>query len=631
MSDSIKHECGIALVRLLKPIDHYEKKFGTPLWGLNSLQLLMQKQRNRGQDGAGVVTVKLDPEPGTRYISRKRSDKKNVAMQEVFDGIHEHFKDISDAHMHDGEWLKNNMPYTGEVLMGHLRYGTHGGNSIENVHPFLRQSNWISRNLAMAGNFNLTNVDELFETLLDLGQHPKEKSDTVSIMEKIGHFLDKEVQRLFDYYKHDGHGNRKITEHIAEHLNVAQILRRAFKKIDGGYVMTGIIGHGDAFVVRDPNGIRPAFYYHDDEVVVVASERAPIMTAINVHISLVQELAPGHAIIIKKDGRISIEKIIEPRERLSCSFERIYFSRSNDRAIYTERKKLGELLAPTILEAVDYDFEHTIFSYIPNTAESAFFGMMEGITERLIKLKTARIIALGANPAPEDVERILSLRPRYEKVAHKDDKQRTFITNDADRKGMVSHVYDITYGLVTNEVDTIVVLDDSIVRGTTLRNSLIGILARLRPKKIIIVSSAPQIRYPDCYGIDMSRLGEFVAFKAAIELLQERNMEDLIEETYGRCVEQEELQNEHPRNFVADLYAPFTPEEISVKIAQIVTPPKITCEVEIIYQTLENLHAAVPNHRGDWYFSGKYPTPGGNRVVNRAFINYIEKRDVRAY
>lgn len=631
MSDRIKHECGVSLVRLLKPLDYYKEKYGTPMWGLDTLQLLMQKQRNRGQDGAGVVTIKLNPEPGTRYISLKKSPTKNLALTEVFDGIHEHFKDLTPEQRADGNWLKANKPYTGEVLLGHLRYATHGANTIEQVHPFLRQNNWISRNLVMAGNFNLTNVEELFEQLLDLGQHPKEKSDTVSMMEKVGHFLDKEVDRLFHYYKHDGHTNREITKFIEGHLNVANILKRSFKKIDGGYVMAGIIGHGDAFVVRDPNGIRPAFYYQNDEVFVLASERAPIMTALDIHFKDVEELPPGHAAIVKADGRVTIQEILEPRDKFSCSFERIYFSRGNDRTIYTERKKLGELLAKRVLEAVDYDFEHTIFSYIPNTAESAFYGLMEGISAELARIRAEKIIALGPNPSREDIEQILSIRPRFEKVAHKDEKLRTFITNDADRGNMVSHVYDVTYGLVTNEVDTLVVLDDSIVRGTTLKNSLIRILARLKPKKIIILSSAPQIRYPDCYGIDMSKIGEFVAFKAMIALLKERNMEHRIKEVYEQCKQQVGLPAEQVVNSVATLYDHFTDEEISQKIIDIVKPDSITPEVEIIYQTIDDLHKACTNHRGDWYFSGKYPTPGGNVIVNRAFINFYENNDRRAY
>ena len=634
MSESIKHECGIALVRLLKPLDYYHKKYGTAFYGLNKLHILMLKQRNRGQDGAGIATIKLNPEPGHRYISRRRSKDSPNPIRSLFEDVLWHFKDLSPEQINDPHFLRENFPYMGEVLMGHLRYGTHGANTIEQVHPFLRPNNWMSRNLLMAGNFNMTNVDELFEFLVEeLGQHPKEKSDTVTVLEKIGHFLDDEVQHWFDYFKKDNYSNKDLTSLIAEHLDVSRILRRAAKDFDGGYALVGMLGHGDAFVIRDPSGIRPAYYYQDDEIVVVASERPAIQTAMNVNYQLIKELKPAHALIIKKDGRVSETPFIEVRERKACSFERIYFSRGTDRDIYLERKKLGEQLAEPVMKAVGYDFENTVFSFIPNTAETAFIGFEEGVNNIYNQIKTEKIVELQANNAfsLEKVTEILRGMPRIEKLAVKDDKARTFITADNSRDEMVSHVYDVTYGIVQNEVDTLVLMDDSIVRGTTLKNSIIKIVARLKPKKIIIVSSAPQIRYPDCYGIDMSKMGEFVAFQALIRLLKERNLTDKLDEVYEKCKAQEDLPKEKVENYVQELYALFSYEDITNKIAEIVTPENITPSVQLIYQSLEGLREACPNNTGDWYFSGNYPTPGGNRVVSKAFINYMENKNVRAY
>ena len=630
MSDSIKHECGIAMIRLLKPLQYYQDKYGTAFYGLNKLQLLMLKQRNRGQDGAGIATIKLDMAPGVRYISRKRSNTSNY-LKDLFEGVFSNFENLPEEQLKDPEWLKQNMPYMGELMMGHLRYGTHGANNIENCHPFLRQSNWKSRNLVMAGNFNMTNVDELFSHLTELGQNPKEKTDTVTVMEKVGHFLDDEVQRLFDWYKTDGYDNIQINELIYANLDILRILNKAAKKFDGGYVIEGMLGHGDAFVIRDPNGIRPAFYYKDDEVVVVASERPAIQTVFNINYKNVKELKPGNALIIKASGESFEKEFIEPGPTTACSFERIYFSRGTDRDIYKERKRLGELLAKPVLKSVNYDFENTVFSFIPNTAEVSFFGLLEGLKKELNKIKFNEIKKLGPNPDPEALNRILSMSMRSEKVIVKDDKSRTFIADDSTRGMMMPHVYDVTYGIIKDQVDTLVLIDDSIVRGTTLRESLIKIAARLRPKKIIILSSSPQIRYPDCYGIDMSILSKFVAFQALVELLKENGKEYLLDEAYERCKAQENLPKEEVTNEVIALYNEFTNEEISHKISQIVTPPNILPEVEVIFQSLESLHEACPKHKGDWYFSGLYPTPGGNRVINRAFINFMEKTNVRAY
>lgn len=632
MSDQIKHECGLALIRLLKPLDYYHKKYGTALYGLNKMNLLLQKQRNRGQDGAGLVTIKLDSTPGTRYISRRRSNSPQY-LKDLFEGVFSHFSDVTKEQLNDPKWLKDNKPYTGELLLGHLRYGTHGANTIETVHPFLRQNNWISRNLVLAGNFNLTNVDEMFAELLSFGQYPKEKSDTVTVMEKIGHFLDDEVQRLFNWFKPEGFNNQQINGLIADHLDIQRLLQRSSRKFDGGYVMAGLIGHGDAFVLRDPAGIRPAFYYHDDEIVVVASERPAIQTVLNIRYFQVKELKPGHALIIKKNGAVSEELCKEPIQPSPCSFERIYFSRGTDRDIYLERKNLGELLADKILQAVNYDLENTVFSFIPNTAEVAYFGMIKGLELKLNEIKKQKISKHIEDGTLTDtvLNEILSMTVRSEKLAVKDEKLRTFIADDVSRGQMVSHVYDVTYGIVNNEVDTIVLIDDSIVRGTTLKESIVYILSTLKPKKIIIVSSAPQIRYPDCYGIDMSKMKEFVAFRALVELLQQDGKSHMMQEVYDKCIAQEELPIEQMTNQVKLLYDQYTDEQISAKISELVTPKDIKPEVQVIYQSIEDLHKACPNHKGDWYFSGNYPTPGGVRVVNRAFINYMKNSDERAY
>ena len=629
MSDFIKHECGIALIRLLKPLEYYHEKYGTAFFGLNKLRLLLQKQRNRGQDGAGLATIKLDVQPGKKYISRKRSNKSNY-LDDLFQQIYLHFNDLTPKQLNNPAWLKANKPYTGELLLGHLRYGTHGVNTIETCHPFLRQNNWISRNLILAGNFNLTNVDELFDELVTLGQYPKEKSDTVTVLEKIGHFLDDEVQRLHTWFKPDGFSNVEINGLISENLDIQRLLRRASKRFDGGYVMVGLIGHGDAFVMRDPSGIRPAFYYHDDEVAVVASERPAIQTAMNVHISDIKEVQRGHALIIKRNGEISEKPFIDQNKRTACSFERIYFSRGTDRDIYLERKKLGAQLADAVMKAVDNDLKNTVFSFVPNTAESAFFGLMEGLEARANEIKKEKLLKLK-KPKPEKIDKILSIKPRVEKIVVKDAKLRTFIADGNSRQDMMNHVYDVTYGIVRNDKDTLVLLDDSIVRGTTLRDSIIQIVSRLRPKKIIIVSSAPQIRFPDCYGIDMSKMQEFIAFRALVALLKEAGKEDLLQKTYKKCKKQCALPREEIKNHVATLYEEFSYVEVSKKIAEIITPKGIKPDVEVIFQTIDGLSKACPNNNGDWYFSGKYPTPGGNYVVNKSFINYMEGRDVRAY
>ncbi len=630
MSDHIKHECGLAFIRLLKPLEYYKEKYGTNLYGLNKLQLLLQKQRNRGQDGAGIATIKLDMPPGHRYISRKRSISPQY-LKDVFDGVMQHFQDLPPELLEDTKWMKYNRPYIGELLLGHLRYGTHGVNTIETCHPFLRSNNWTSRNLVLAGNFNMTNMEELFQELISFGQNPKEKSDTVTVLEKIGHFLDDEVQRNFNWFKPEGFSNIEINKKIAENLSVQRILQRSARKFDGGYIMAGMIGHGDAFIFRDPSGIRPCYYYYDDEVVVAASERPAIQTAFNVHIDDVHELERGHALIVKKNGEISIPLCKDKKERTACSFERIYFARGTDRDIYLERKHLGRLLAPRIMEAVNYDMKNTILSFIPNTAETSFYGLVQGMEEELDKWKIKTIAKRGKDLSADELEKIMKIHPRVEKLAVKDAKMRTFIADDSSRSEMVNLVYDVTYGIVNNEVDTLVLIDDSIVRGTTLKESIITILARLRPKKIIILSSAPQIRYPDCYGIDMSKMNEFCAFQALISLIEENNQEDLLENVYQKCKAQEGIPDEEVVNHVKELYDLYSYEEISKKITEILTPPNIKTEVEIIYQTIEDLHVACPNNNGDWYFSGNYPTPGGNRVVNKAFINYIEKSNARAY
>lgn len=630
MSDIIKHECGVALVRLLKPLEYYQEKYGSSLYGLSKLRLLLQKQRNRGQDGVGIATIKLDTKPGKKYISVKKCVTANY-LADIFKQLDAQFEDLKPKQLNDPKWLKKNKPYTGELLLGHLRYGTHGDNSEATCHPFLRQNNWISRNLLLAGNFNLTNVDELFKELVELGQYPKQKSDTVTVLEKIGHFLDDEVQRLHAWYKPEGYSNKELNQLIFENLDIQRLLKRASKKFDGGYVMAGMIGHGDAFVMRDPNGIRPAYYYQDEEVAVVASERPAIQTAFNVHYSKVKELKRGHVLIIKKNGEVSEKPFIEQKERKHCSFERIYFSRGTDKDIYLERKQLGEQLVPKVMTAIDCDFKRSVFSFVPNTAETAYFGLIKGMEDELNAWKLREINKMGKKIDQKKLEKILARRVRTEKLVVKDAKLRTFIADNDSRGELVSHVYDVTYGIVKNEKDTLVLLDDSIVRGTTLRDSIIKIVSRLRPKKIVFISSAPQIRYPDCYGIDMSKLKEFVAFRALVALLKENGKEYMLKEAYEKAKAQEHKEPSKMKNQVKPLYAVFTQEEISAKIAELVTPPGIKPKIEVIYQTLEGLHKACPTHNGDWYFSGDYPTPGGNRVVNRAFINYMEGSDERAY
>ena len=632
MSDELKHECGVAMIRLLKPLEYYQEKYGTSLYGLNKMYLLMQKQVNRGQDGAGLANIKLDVEPGKRYISRYRSNKTN-SVQDIFTYINKKFEDVEDKNpgkLQDVQWLKENVSFSGELFLGHLRYGTYGGNSVEHCHPFLRQNNWMTRNLVLAGNFNMTNVDELFDQLIDLGQHPKEKSDTVTILEKIGHFLDEENDEL--YYKHRDEikSKREMSKFIASKINVQNVLTNSAKKWDGGYVMCGLMGHGDAFALRDPAGIRPGFYYKDDEVVVVASERAVIQTAMNVPQDSISEITPGHALIIKKDGRVSMDQITEPLENKACSFERIYFSRGNDADIYTERKELGKLICPKIMESIGGDLKNAVFSFIPNTAETSFYGMVKGMEDLYKEKQAQQVLDLGSNVTAAQITEIFSVSPRIEKIAIKDAKLRTFITDDSNRDSLVGHVYDITYGQVSN-TDNLVMIDDSIVRGTTLKKSILKILDRLNPKKIVVVSSAPQIRYPDCYGIDMARMGDFIAFRAAIALLKDRGMESLIEEIYQKCKAQIGLPKEEVVNYVKGIYDPFTPEEISAKCVELLRPDDIKAEVEIIFQGIDELHKACPNHKGDWYFTGNYPTPGGNKVVNKAFMYYVEGNPNRAY
>lgn len=593
----------------------------------------MEKQHNRGQDGAGVACIKLDMNPGEKYINRYRSVEKN-AITDIFNVINspiEEAKLRNPEILNDTEWLKRNLEFTGELLLGHLRYGTYGGNTIDSCHPFLRQNNWMTRNLVVAGNFNLTNVRDLFGQLVELGQHPRELADTITVMENIGHFLDEENEELYYRFKDEGFNKRQISPLIADQIDIGNILRRSSRNWDGGYVMCGLLGHGDAFVLRDPNGIRPAFFYADDEVAVVCSERPQIQTAFNVPAEAIREVTPGHALIIRKNGNVMLEQIREPGEKRSCSFERIYFSRGSDRDIYKERKELGRLLCNDILRTVDNDLRRTVFSYIPNTAETAFYGMLKGMEDYLAGVKKRKILELGPNPDPADLERILSIRPRAEKAAIKDAKLRTFITNDADRSDMVAHVYDVTYGVVEEGQDNLVVIDDSIVRGTTLKNSIIRMLDRLNPARIIIVSSAPQIRYPDCYGIDMARIGDLVAFKAAVELLEENNLDHILDEVYEECLAVLNDESEEPYNAVKKIYERFTYEEISDRVAKIVTPENCNAEVRVIFQTIDNLHKAIPAHSGDWYFSGDYPTKGGNKVVCRAFVNYMEGSKERAY
>lgn len=633
MSDPIKHECGIALIRLLKPLEFYQQKYGSWMYGMNKMYLLMEKQHNRGHDGAGVVSVKFDVEPGKRFLHRYRSTAKDP-IRDVFSQINadlEPFHRQNPNEFLDASWAKDNLPFAGEVYLGHLRYGTFGGNNIENVHPVLRENNWKTRNLALAGNFNLTNVSEVFNKLVEIGQFPKDYSDTVTILENIGHFLDEENENLVSRFKQKGYTKKDITPLIAQSLDIQKILKDSSKKWDGGYAIAGIFGHGDSFVMRDPAGIRPAYYYCNDEVAVIASERPVIQTVFNIRFTDIKEVKPGHAVIIKRDGRITEQQVLEPLPRKSCSFERIYFSRGSDREIYQERKQLGALLAPQILKSVANDIEHTVFSFIPNTAESAFYGMVKSIDNEVKRIQKKQILELGGKLTEEKLEKILSLNTRIDKVAIKDIKLRTFISQENDRNDLAAHVYDVTYGIVENGVDNLVIIDDSIVRGTTLKTSILKILDRLHPKKIVIVSSAPQIRYPDCYGIDMANLSDFVAFRAAIELLIENGMEALITEVYNMAKVQQNFPKTEIVNYVKKIYEPFTDEQISNKIRDLLKPTEMDAEFEIIYQTVDNLHLACPNDTGDWYFTGNYPTPGGNKVVNTAYINYIENKSGRAY
>ncbi len=638
MSESIKHECGIALIRLRKPFQHYLDKYNTPMYGLNKLYLMMEKQVNRGQDGAGVANIKINVKPGSRYISRYRSVEPQ-AVADIFGKINKKFRKAQklakdtkretgiDA-VHDAAWWQDNVAFTGEVLLGHLRYGTHGQNEIENCHPMLRQNNWRSRNLVMAGNFNMTNVDDLFDKLVSLGQHPKEKVDTVTVMEKIGHFLDEENQRQFGKFK-DQYENPELSDVIAENINLKRVLERSCKDFDGGYAMVGMTGYGASFVARDPAGIRPAYYYMDEEVVVVASEKQAIKTSFNCDYDQIQEITPGHALIIAMDGSVEEVPFIDRIEQKSCSFERIYFSRGSDPDIYRERKKLGRLLIPQILEEVQSDLKHTVFSYIPNTAESAFLGMIDGLEDHLAKERKQAI--MEGILFEDQLEELLTFRPRVEKLISKDVKVRTFIASDAMRDDMVSHVYDTTYEVIEKNVDSVVLIDDSIVRGTTLEKSILSLLDKLSPKKIVIVSSAPQIRYPDCYGIDMSKMKEFVAFRAALALLKERNLEHILDEVNLKCLMALENGTASQENFVKAIYAPFTDQEISNKIAEIVRPKHLKAELSIVYQTVANLNIACPQHLGDWYFTGNFPTPGGNQVVNKSFVNFMKGIEVRAY
>ncbi len=633
MSDIIHHECGVTLIRLLKPIEYYKTKYGSARYGLHKLYQIMEKMINRGQDGAGVATIKFDAEPGTTYLDRLRSVE-NKATQDIFHKINNHFLSASKKHPEaykSGEWQKKNIPFLGELMIGHLRYGTFGKNGVQSCHPFTRKNNWMSRNLVVAGNFNLTNVDELFTHLLELGQHPIVKADTITVMEKIGHFLDKENDKLFKKFKEQNDKNYEISKLIQKHLDVTSILKESSKKWDGGYAMCGMIGHGDAFVLRDPNGIRPAYYYKDEEIIVVASERPVIQTVMNVAFEDVKEVTPGHALIIKKDGSFSEEEIIAPEKKLACSFERIYFSRANDAVIYKERLALGRHLTENVLKAVNHDFENTVFGYIPNTAETAFNGLVEGLREQLNQWKAKTIAALPPGSSEAEVLKILQRKARIHKVILKDAKQRTFITSDESRDVLVNLVYDITYGTIKAGQDNLVVLDDSIVRGTTLKQSILRILDRLGPKKIVVVSSAPQIRYPDCYGIDMAVLNKFVAFEAAISLLKEQGKENYIQNVYKRTKEELLKPKEEQVNLVKEIYAPFSALEISDRIAKLIRPKDLKAELQIIYQTIEDLHNSCAENAGDWYFSGDFPTPGGNKVSNQAFVNYMEGIGTRAY
>lgn len=633
MSDQITHECGIAFIRLLKPFEYYLAKYGTSFYGLQKLHLLMEKQHNRGQDGAGVANIKLNMPPGQRYMNRVRYNT-DAPIKDCFNEIFQPFKDVdakNHARLLDFNWMKNNLPFSGEVFLGHLRYGTYGGKDIQFIHPVARESNWKTQSLVLAGNFNMTNVDELFDSLVKKGQYPMAKGDTITILEKLGHYLDDENERIYIEFKKKGYTNQEITKYIIEHLDILKILQQASEHWDGGYVMSGIFGHGDAFVLRDPSGIRPAFYYMDDEIVVAASERPVIQTTFNLKAEQVQELPPAHAMIVRQNGAVSIEQFKQPLPKKACSFERIYFSRGTDKDIYNERKQLGVLLTPAILKEIDYDLDNTVFSYIPNTAAVSFYGLMKEM-ERFCNIsKIEKIKTLGPNPSDEDILKILNHTPRMEKLAVKDIKLRTFITEDSARDDLVAHVYDVTYGIIRPGIDNLVVIDDSIVRGTTLKNSIIRILDGLEPKKIVIASSAPQIRYPDCYGIDMAKLGDFIAFQAALVLLKENNMDSIINNVYKKSKEQEFLPKEQIVNYVKEIYKPFTAEQISKKITQLLTSPNLHSEIRIVYNSIENLHNAIPDHTGDWYFTGNYPTPGGNKTVNKAFINFIENRNERAY
>ena len=631
MSDAIKHECGIGHIRLLKPLEFYKKKYGSAFYGINKMYLLMEKQHNRGQDGAGFASIKLDVEPGKRFISRIRSIEKQP-IQDLFSKINERINKelrLAPSLVDNISKLKNNVPYLAESLLGHVRYGTFGGNSVENVHPFLRQNNWKHRNLILAGNFNMTNSKELFNSLIELGQHPKEYTDTVIIMEKIGHFLDDAVRKIYKELKKEGLSKQQCSSIISEKLDIFKILKKASKRWDGGYVIAGLLGHGDSFVMRDPNGIRPAFYFKNDEVVIVASERPAIQTAFNLNIDEIKELTPGNAIVVKSNGVVKIKSVIKQKENKSCSFERIYFSRGNDSNIYQERKNLGKFIMPAILKEINFDIKNTVFSYIPNTAETSFFGMIESVEEFLNSKKTDEIIS-KKNLSEDKITNILSVRPRIEKIAVKDVKLRTFITEDDSRDDLVEHVYDITYGVIKSG-DTIVIIDDSIVRGTTLKKSILKMLDRLNPKKIIIVSSAPQIRYPDCYGIDMANLESLIAFNAALSLLKERGFESTINKVYEKCKKELELNDEEMVNNVKEIYNQFSAEEISDKITELLSSHIKNRDVKIIFQSIENLHKACPSSKGDWYFTGEYPTPGGNRVVNTAFVNFFEGNKKRAY
>ncbi len=632
MSDSIKHECGVAFLRLLKPQQYYIDKYGTASYAVNKMYLLMEKQHNRGQDGAGLAYVKFDTVPGEQFINRHRSIKQQP-LQDIFRKV---FKEVNEKtskipkNKLNAEWLKKNVSSAGELFLGHLRYGTHGGNSIQSCHPFIRKNNWRSRNLVMAGNFNLTNVDELIDFLVEIGQHPIQKRDTVSVMEKIGHYVDRDVQRIFDKYNSKNYDHKTLSTFIEKELDIEGILKMSAKDFDGGYLMAGLVGHGDSFVLRDPNGIRPGYYYIDDEIVVVASERPAIQTTFNVSSDKVKVIPPGNALIIKKDGNISLKECLAPREILSCSFERIYFSRGTDTEIYKERLDLGYRLTEKVMKEVNYDYENTVLSFIPNTAEVAFYGMLKGIEEHINKHKQ-REIEKRPNMSSEELNRLLNLRPRVEKIAVKDVKMRTFITDDAARDEMVSHVYDITYDSINRNTDTLVMIDDSIVRGTTLQKSILSILDRLGPKKIVVVSSAPQIRYPDCYGIDMSKMQDFIAFRALLALLKDRELEYKIDEVYQKCKTALQDGTAKEKNYVKELYNLFTDDEISDKISEIVRPEHIFSQVKVIYQSVEELNKACPKNLGDWYFTGNYPTPGGYRVVNRAFVFFVEGRNERAY